>query len=103
MEGLIKPFKKVREDYCPKCGHQRCLELYSVYDKPLRYSNLLDFGKDSDIDSVYNNVILSYIKCKNCNYKFKLLWDKNKLRPAYDDSYAQFMSRFLRNEVNKVE
>ena len=94
MDTLIKPFTIEREDYCIKCKTKKSIELYNIYDKPMRYSNLLDYSNTIDLSSILDNSSLSYMRCKKCGTIYKIYWRGNKPEPL--DSNI-FYDNFLQN------
>lgn len=95
MEDLIKPFILERDDYCTNCRTQKTIELYNIYDKPMRYSNLLSFANNINLDSVLDKTVLSYMKCKKCGKIYKICWKDHKPAPMVcDPVFDDFMQNY---------
>lgn len=98
---LVNPFIFTGLDYCHVCHKAHVLEIYTIYDKPIGFSALLNFKKDI---AGAVNVPLSYGRCRNCGHRFKLSWDSDGL-PLLVDNPAMmedFISRFKDFELKEA-
>lgn len=78
-------FVKVnRDDSCPICNEDRCVDIYDVTNKSIKYTLVLD-KLEQGIDIDLSNSKLKYAKCSLCGHKFTLDWTNNlKIpRPFY--------------------
>lgn len=83
-----------RDDSCPNCHNDRCVELYDAKKKPLRYTLLLDkLETDPQYKSKINLLDLSYFKCTICSNIFKLDWSYNRRIPR--PMYIDFLPKLL--------
>lgn len=86
-----------REDTCPKCKRKRALELYDKYNKPGRFTIMLDRNdfRPLHIRSFY------YMKCTHCGQEYRIDWSNENRIPVpllgnkfryfledYNDSYG---------------
>lgn len=79
----IKPYTIERNDYCYECNTRKAIEIYNIYNKPIKFSNLLDYGTEDDFKRVMEGNTLSYMKCRKCGKVFPILWENGTPRPLF--------------------
>lgn len=100
-DNRINPIIVTRPDFCYVCMKPHVLEVYTVYNKPIGFSALLNFNKK--IGEVIN-VPLSYGRCRNCGTKFHIFWEQNGTLRLTNDSLAveEFVNQFKDFEIGDV-
>lgn len=83
-----------RDDSCPNCGQDRCVDLFDSNNKPIHYTILLDKIEDnmnSNID--LSNSRIQYAKCLCCEKKYSIDWSVSlKIpRPFYLSYFKDLM------------
>lgn len=72
-----------RNDSCPFCGNDRCIDIYDTRDKSINYTYLLDMlEKNPNFKADYSNSDLSYARCKTCGKIFMIDWTRSKTIPC---------------------
>lgn len=63
----------IRQDSCPICKCNECIECYDTNNKPINFTKILDYlEKDIFINLKLRE--FAYMKCKSCGKKFELNW-----------------------------
>ena len=73
-ENLINPFILAGPDYCYVCGKHHVVELYTIYNKPIGFTAILNC-KRNIADAV--NVPIQYARCRNCGSRFVISWNSD--------------------------
>lgn len=90
-----------REDHCPLCGNDRSIEVFTITNRPMYFSLILDrYEKDKSVINRLDTVMLSYMECLRCKEKFKIQWTPNGVpKPlAHNLSLKIFMDNFIDEE-----
>ncbi len=97
----IDPFVITGPDFCPMCMKQHVVDVYTVYDKPIGLTGLLNYKKNIG-ESI--NVPLKYGRCRNCGARFKIIWDNGNIRFSNDKYMTRdFVSQFKDFDMGDVE
>lgn len=87
-----------RPDYCIQCNTKKSIECYSIYNKPIHYSNLLDrLNRNESIDSILDNAQLSHMICRKCGKTYDISWSIDNHIPiplTTDIFYNYFMDNY---------
>lgn len=87
-----------RPDYCVECSTRKSIECYTIYDKPIGYTDLINrLRRNEDIDHILKNNQLSYMKCRKCGKVYIIFWNTENHIPEplrSDIFYNDFMDNF---------
>lgn len=100
----MNPMIMNREDHCPMCSSDRSIEIFTITNKPMYFSLILDrYEKDKSVVNRLDTVMLSHMECSRCKEKFKIQWMGNGIpKPlTHDLSLKIFMDNFTDNEENE--
>lgn len=93
----MKAFTTFRPDRCPICNKDRALELYDMYNHPVRYSLMID----RDDFSPLNDKKVHHLRCRLCKNEFELDWTINRRFPFPLDNGKKM--EFLDRLLNKLK
>lgn len=85
---MIKPFIRIRPDTCPRCGAERSVEAYDMYNNPIRFSYAIDRGRD------ISDIRIKYLECTRCRSQFPCNWVGKYPRPLNQSNYTHFMNGY---------
>lgn len=102
LNDRINPIIITGPDFCYVCGKPHVLEVYTIYDKAIGFSALLNYKKK--IGEAINTP-LKYGRCRNCGARFNIFWEQNGSLRLINDSLAteEFVSQFKDFEIGETK
>lgn len=98
---LIDPFIPTGPDFCPVCLKSHVVDLYTIYDKPIGLTALLNFKKYVG-EAI--NVPIKYARCRNCGARFEIIWNGKKINISNDKYLIRdFVSQFKDFDMEEAE
>ena len=87
LEKVLYP---IRADYCSKCDTRFSLELYTVNNNPLRFSEAIS----KNITENLKRYKPKYFKCRNCGRIYGIRWEGDKPYPLYNSTMDDFLNGY---------
>lgn len=68
-----------RDDYCPNCNNERCVEIFDAANKPINYTVLLDKLESSKgkLKVDLSNKPIKQAMCLLCGKRYQIDWSDN--------------------------
>lgn len=70
----INPIVETTPDYCYACETAHVVEMYTIYDKAIGLSALLNF-RNNIADSIKASI--AYARCRNCGKRYLVCWNSD--------------------------